>query len=32
VVLYIHADFQHKYVINLLLPLVCCAEGSLKMA
>ena len=28
----LRADFQHEYVLNLLLPLVCCAEGSLKMA
>jgi hypothetical protein len=28
----LRADFQHEYVINLLLPLVCYVEGSLKMA
>ena len=26
------ADFSTNYVLNLLFPLVCCAEGSLKMA
>jgi hypothetical protein len=26
------ADFQHKYRFNLVLPLVCCVEGSLKVA
>jgi hypothetical protein len=24
------ADFQHKYRFNLILPLVCYVEGSLK--
>jgi hypothetical protein len=26
----LRADFQHKYRRNILLPLVCCFEGSLK--
>jgi hypothetical protein len=30
IVLYLSADFQHKYRFNLLLPLVFCVEGSLK--
>jgi hypothetical protein len=30
IVLYLRANFQHKYRFNLLLPLVCCVEGSLK--
>jgi hypothetical protein len=28
----LRADFQHKYRFNLILPLVCYVEGSLKMA
>ena len=30
VVLYLRADFQHKFRFNLILPLVCYVEGSLK--
>jgi hypothetical protein len=30
--LLLRADFQHELRLILLLPLVCCAEGSLKMA
>jgi hypothetical protein len=26
----LHADFQHKYRCNIILPPVCCVEGSLK--
>jgi hypothetical protein len=26
----LRADFQYKYRCNILLPLVCCVEGSLK--
>ena len=29
-VLYLRADFQHKFRFNLILPLVCYVEGSLK--
>jgi len=28
----LRADFQHKYRFNLILPLVCYVEGSLKVA
>jgi hypothetical protein len=27
---YLRADFQHKFRFNLILPLVCYVEGSLK--
>ena len=30
VVLYLRADFQHKFRFNLILPLVCYVGGSLK--
>jgi hypothetical protein len=30
VVLYLRADFQHKFRFNLILLLVCYVEGSLK--